>query len=52
VPAGATVPTSQIALGVPARLRPAPDLRRWVIEAVSLYHGMARRYRNDLRRIG
>ncbi len=52
VPAEATVPTGQIALGIPARLRPAPDLRRWVIEAVHLYQGMSRRYRNELRRIG
>jgi carbonic anhydrase/acetyltransferase-like protein (isoleucine patch superfamily) len=49
---GGTVPTGQIALGVPARLRLAPpDLRGWISDAVGLYRDMAKRYRNELRRI-
>jgi len=49
---GAVVPAGHIALGVPARLRPAPDLAAWVTEAVELYRDMAERYRRELRRIG
>jgi carbonic anhydrase/acetyltransferase-like protein (isoleucine patch superfamily) len=49
---GAVVPTGHIALGVPARPRPAPDLAAWVTEAVGLYRDMAERYRSELRRIG
>ncbi|MCO6008000.1 hypothetical protein NE236_23765 [Actinoallomurus purpureus] len=41
-----------IALGVPARSRPAPDLAKWVDEAVGLYQDMAARYNTGLRRIG
>jgi carbonic anhydrase/acetyltransferase-like protein (isoleucine patch superfamily) len=52
VPEGATVPARHIALGVPARPRPAPDLAAWVAEAVDLYRGLAKRYRAELRRIG
>ena len=52
VPEGTTVPTGHISLGVPARPRPAPDLRQWVVEAVQLYRDTARRYRAELRRIG
>jgi carbonic anhydrase/acetyltransferase-like protein (isoleucine patch superfamily) len=48
---GATVPAGHIALGVPARPRPAPDLAKWITEAVGLYAGLARRYRTELRRI-
>jgi carbonic anhydrase/acetyltransferase-like protein (isoleucine patch superfamily) len=48
----ATVPAGHIALGVPARPRPAPDLATWVTEAVDLYRDMAKRYRLDLRRVG
>jgi carbonic anhydrase/acetyltransferase-like protein (isoleucine patch superfamily) len=48
----AIVPAGHIALGVPARPRPAPDLRLWLTEAVDLYQRMAQRYRADLRRIG
>ena len=51
VPEGATVPAGHIALGVPARPRPAPDLAAWVTEAVGLYRDMAQRYRTQLRRI-
>jgi len=46
------VPAGHLALGVPARPRPAPDLAAWVTEAVGLYQDMAKRYRSDLRRIG
>jgi carbonic anhydrase/acetyltransferase-like protein (isoleucine patch superfamily) len=52
VPEDAIVPTGHIALGIPARPRPAPDLRDWIAEAVGLYQDMAKRYRTDLRRIG
>jgi len=48
----AVVPAGHIALGVPARPRPAPDLAVWVTEAVGLYRDMAERYRRELRRIG
>ena len=53
VPEGMVVPSGQIALGVPARLRPAPaELVTWVAEAVEIYLGGAARYRTDLRQIG
>jgi carbonic anhydrase/acetyltransferase-like protein (isoleucine patch superfamily) len=52
VPEDAVVPTGHIALGIPAHLRPAPDLKQWVAEAVGLYRDMAERYRTQLRRIG
>lgn len=46
---GAVVPTGQIALGVPARMRPAPDLAEWVawgveeyLHAIELHRGMRR----------
>jgi carbonic anhydrase/acetyltransferase-like protein (isoleucine patch superfamily) len=48
----AFVPAGHIALGVPARTRPATDLREWVAEAVGVYTDMSRRYRSDLRRVG
>ncbi|MFL6053953.1 MAG: gamma carbonic anhydrase family protein [Actinoallomurus sp.] len=48
----ARVPSGHIALGVPAKPKPAPDLAKWVAEAVGLYQDMAARYRTDLRRIG
>jgi carbonic anhydrase/acetyltransferase-like protein (isoleucine patch superfamily) len=48
---GFTVPTGQIALGIPARPRPAPDLQVWVAEAVELYVAAGKRYRAELRRI-
>jgi carbonic anhydrase/acetyltransferase-like protein (isoleucine patch superfamily) len=51
VPQDAVVPSGHLALGVPARARPAPDLDDWVTEAVALYRDMARRYRVELRRI-
>jgi carbonic anhydrase/acetyltransferase-like protein (isoleucine patch superfamily) len=51
VPEDATVPTGHIALGVPARPRPAPDLTTWVTEAVELYRSMAARYHRELRRL-
>src|SRR5882724_4778891 len=47
------VATGEIALGVPARVRPAPeDLAKWVGEAVEIYLAGAKRYRTELRRIG
>jgi carbonic anhydrase/acetyltransferase-like protein (isoleucine patch superfamily) len=52
VPEGVTVPAGHIALGVPARPRPAPNVHDWVLEAVALYRDMAKRYRAELRRIG
>lgn len=53
VPEGTQVPAGQIALGVPARLRPAPpDLAAWVVEAVDIYLAGAARHRAHLRRIG
>ncbi|MEU8244654.1 gamma carbonic anhydrase family protein [Nonomuraea sp. NPDC048916] len=52
VPEGAVVPAGHVALGVPARPRPAPELGAWVAEAVGLYHGLAKRYRTELRRVG
>ena len=48
----AVVPTGHLALGVPARTRPAHDIGEWVTEAVALYRDMAKRYRAELRRIG
>jgi carbonic anhydrase/acetyltransferase-like protein (isoleucine patch superfamily) len=51
VPEDTAVPAGHIAVGVPARPRPAPDLATWVTEAVDLYRDMAKRYRADLRRI-
>ena len=48
----ARVPAGHIAVGVPARPRPAPDLAKWVAEAVGLYRELAERYRTELRRIG
>jgi carbonic anhydrase/acetyltransferase-like protein (isoleucine patch superfamily) len=47
----AKVPTGHIAVGVPARNRPAPELASWVTEAVGLYVELAQRYQVDLRRI-
>ena len=53
VPEDATVPAGHIAVGVPAKLRPAPtDLHDWLTEAVDLYRGNAKRYQGELRRIG
>jgi carbonic anhydrase/acetyltransferase-like protein (isoleucine patch superfamily) len=52
VPEDATIPTGQIAIGIPARPRPAPpDVATWVTEAVDLYQAMSKRYRAELRRI-
>jgi carbonic anhydrase/acetyltransferase-like protein (isoleucine patch superfamily) len=51
VPEDAMVPAGHIALGVPSKYRPAPDLHLWIDEAVELYRAMATRYRTDLRRI-
>jgi carbonic anhydrase/acetyltransferase-like protein (isoleucine patch superfamily) len=52
VPEGMHIPAGQIALGVPARLRPGPpDLATWVAAAVDIYLAGAARYRSQLRRI-
>jgi len=52
VPEDLVVPAGQIALGVPARLRPAPaELGKWIAEAVEIYLAAARRYSTELRRI-
>lgn len=48
----AVVSSGRIAVGVPAKPRPAPDLAGWIEEAVVLYRDLAERYRTDLRRIG
>ena len=52
VPEAAVVPTGQIAVGVPARLRPAPELSAWIAEAARHYVELAERFRSELRRIG
>jgi carbonic anhydrase/acetyltransferase-like protein (isoleucine patch superfamily) len=52
VPEDATVPAGHLALGIPARPRPAPQLREWVTDAVAQYQDMAKHYRTELRRIG
>jgi carbonic anhydrase/acetyltransferase-like protein (isoleucine patch superfamily) len=50
---GAVVETGQIALGVPARMRPAPaELAAWIAEAVEIYVASGKRYRTGLRRVG
>lgn len=49
---GFVVPSGHIALGVPARPRPAPDLAFFITAAVEEYRDLAKRYRADLRRIG
>ena len=47
------VPSGSIAVGVPARLRPAPpELGAWVQDAVEIYLRGSTRYRAELRRIG
>jgi carbonic anhydrase/acetyltransferase-like protein (isoleucine patch superfamily) len=48
---GGQVPAGHIALGVPARSRPCPELSIWITEAVGLYSDLAERYRTGLRRI-
>jgi len=48
----AVIATGQIAVGIPARPRPAPDLGAWVGEAVELYRTMSQRYRAETRRMG
>jgi carbonic anhydrase/acetyltransferase-like protein (isoleucine patch superfamily) len=53
VPEDTIVAAGHIALGVPARMRPAPaGLAGWVREAVDIYCVSARRYRAELRRVG
>jgi len=48
---GSVVPAGQIAVGVPARPRPAPELSAWVDEAVRHYLELAERFQAGLRRI-
>ena len=48
---GAVIPTGHIALGVPARPRPAEDLSTWVEKAVLMYHDLAKHYTQNLRRL-
>lgn len=49
---GSVVPSGQIAIGVPARPRPAPELSAWIAEAVRHYLELAERFQAGLRRIG
>lgn len=49
---GAAVPSGHIAVGIPAKPRPAPDLEAWITEAVELYRTEAKRYRTQMHRIG
>jgi carbonic anhydrase/acetyltransferase-like protein (isoleucine patch superfamily) len=51
VPENAVVPSGSIAVGVPARYRPAPQVQHWVAEAARRYADLGRRFRQDLRRI-
>jgi carbonic anhydrase/acetyltransferase-like protein (isoleucine patch superfamily) len=48
---GARVASGQIALGIPARPRPAPELGKWVSDGVAAYRDMAIRYQKELRRV-
>jgi carbonic anhydrase/acetyltransferase-like protein (isoleucine patch superfamily) len=48
---GSVVGSGQIAVGVPARPRPAPELSEWVVEAARHYVELAERFRGELRRI-
>jgi carbonic anhydrase/acetyltransferase-like protein (isoleucine patch superfamily) len=49
---GSVVGSGQLAVGVPARPRPAPELSDWVVEAAQHYVELAERFRGELRRIG
>jgi carbonic anhydrase/acetyltransferase-like protein (isoleucine patch superfamily) len=46
------VPSGQIAMGVPARIRPAPELASWVAEGARHYVELAERFKAELRRVG
>jgi len=48
---GSVVPAGHIAVGVPARTRPAPGLAGWIPEAVRHYLELAERFQAGLRRI-
>ncbi len=48
---GKVVPTGHLALGVPARTRPTPEIPNWVENAVRHYTRLASRYRVELRRL-
>jgi carbonic anhydrase/acetyltransferase-like protein (isoleucine patch superfamily) len=45
------VPSGCVAMGVPARCRPAPHVTEWVEQAVPRYADLGRRYRRELRLI-
>jgi carbonic anhydrase/acetyltransferase-like protein (isoleucine patch superfamily) len=52
VPEDFVVPSGQLAVGVPARLRPAPaDTKRWIADSVAFYVANAHRYATQLRRL-
>lgn len=51
VPEGTTVPTGHMAVGVPARLRPAPGVGGRMAAGSQHYVEMARRYQAELRRL-
>jgi carbonic anhydrase/acetyltransferase-like protein (isoleucine patch superfamily) len=51
VPEGTTVPTGQMAVGIPARLRPASAIQAGIGAGSWEYVEMARRYKAGLRRI-
>jgi len=52
VPEDTVVASGHIALGVPARQRPAPELAGWVAEGARHYVELAERFRTQLRRLG
>lgn len=51
VPEDFVVPSGSIALGVPARCRPAPAVADWVADAAAQYAELGRRYLKELRLI-
>jgi carbonic anhydrase/acetyltransferase-like protein (isoleucine patch superfamily) len=51
VPQDTVVPAGHIAMGVPARIRPAPELASLVAEGARHYVELAERFRNELRRL-
>jgi carbonic anhydrase/acetyltransferase-like protein (isoleucine patch superfamily) len=52
VPEDFVVPSGQLALGVPAKLRPAgEETLAWIAEAVAQYVDNADRYLKELRRL-
>lgn len=51
VPEDFIVPSGSIALGVPARCRPAPAVADWVVDASAQYAELGGRYRKEMRLI-